>query len=243
MDRPSRGAGHPAGSGPVVSGRESPDRVNLDAYRASGATGPQRPTGRWAVIVAIMVAILVLKPWGSTTDQARGPLIAEPVRTANGSHPANPTTPTVAEGDGICLDVGAWLVASVQRDRGRTIRMWQAMTPVATASGPLDPGIPELAIRSDGVLELGWCAPKEDHDAPTREATVDAWRTDAGIAARIPLIRPIAGAAAAFGAVYLPASPTPTLWSDGTYVFRHRSSNGQEHWFGLILEGRPAPAA
>jgi hypothetical protein len=242
MDR-SRGAGRPAGSGPVVSRREPDDRVRLDAYRVSGATGPQRPTGRWAAVVPIVVAILVLKPWGSVPGGGNGPPIIERGPQPNPSGAPTPTASTAARGEGICLDVGAWLVASVQRDRGGTIRMWQAMTPVATASGPLDPGIPELAIRSEGVLELGWCAPKEGHDAPTPEATVDAWRTDAGIAAKIPLIPPLASAETAFGAIYLPASPSPRLWSDGTYVFRHRSSDGQERWFGLILDDRPAPAA
>lgn len=243
MDRPSRGAGHTAGSGPAVSGREFADLDRLDAYRASGATGSQRPTGRWAGVVALVAVVLVLKPWVSITGGATGPPIVERAQHTNPSRTAAPTASMVPRGKDICLDVGAWLVASVQRDRGHTIRMWQAMTPVTKASGPLDPGIPEVPIRSEGVLELGWCAPKKGGDAPTREATVDAWRTEAGIAAKIPLVGPSASAEAAFGAIYLPASPAPTLWSDGTYIFRHRSSDGHERWFGLIVEGRPAPAA
>jgi hypothetical protein len=224
---------------------DDPSRSSV-VYRASGATGRHEPIARWLVVVAVGLAIVVVKPWslgqtaGDTHPRATAPTAAGPQLSVAGPIAAASSDPRAGVAD-ICLDVGAWLVTSIERDRGRTIRVWRAMLPAPAATGPLDPLIPQMPVRSERVLELGWCAPGEGANAPTQEASVDVWRTEGGAATRIHPVTPTAGdGPSAFGALYLPIGPAATSWDPGTYVFRHRSSDGQERWFSLRVELRAA---
>jgi hypothetical protein len=195
------------------------------------------------VVVAVAVAIVVVKPWstGPTTSDGSTRF---PRSTAAAA--SLPDSSRIAEASGdpesavadICLEVGAWLVTSIERDTGRTIRVWRTMQPARQAAGPLDPRIPQMPVRSEAVLELGWCAPDKGLDAPSERASVNVWRTQDGTATRIHPVNQLEPSA--YGALYLPAEPAASGWEAGTYVFRHLGSDGQARWFSLRLELRPA---
>ena len=144
---------------------------------------------------------------------------------------------------GICIDVGAWLLTTVELDRERTIRVWRAIDLGTSATGPLDPGIPMTQLRTDGVLGLGWCAPTVGSDASTDTATVEAWVVDGGTAAPIALTdRDPSAPRSGYGGLYRPADPAASAWAQGTYVFHHATSDGRDHWFRVrIIDKRGVP--
>jgi hypothetical protein len=225
----------------VDDGRPSPV-----VYRVSGATGRHEPIARWLVVVAVVLAIVVVKPW-SNTRESMVPSAGTPPSSAAAQVVTSPSPTPSASGEpkaavaDMCIDVNAWLVTSIERDRGQTIRVWRAMLTAPQATGPLDPLIPQMPVRSERVLELGWCAPTEGAGAPTEQATVDVWRVQGGAATPIHPVDPLAAAGpSGFGALYLPLKRGAVSWDTGTYVFRHRSSDGQERWFSLRVELRPA---
>jgi hypothetical protein len=225
---------------------EDDHRRSTVVYRVSGATGRHQPIARWLVVVAVALAIVIVKPWSfgreSTVPSAGTPSSSAAAlgRASPSPTPSASAEPKAAVAD-ICLDVNAWLVTSIERDRGQTIRVWRAMLTAPQATGPLDPRIPQMPVRSERVLELGWCAPTEGVDAPTEPSTVDVWRVQGGAARRIHPVDPSAGAdPSAFGALYPPLNRAAASWDAGTYVFRHRSSDGEERWFSLRVELRPA---
>ena len=213
-------------------------------YRVSGSTGRHEPAAGWFVVVAVFLVILVLKPWSSGD-----PSIATP---SHGARPNSPPVDAARPPDGaparldpasavadICLDAGTWLVTSVQRDQGKTIRVWRAILPASGASGPLDPSIPQTQVRSEGVLELGWCAPDRGAEAPSQGASIDAWSTDGGDARPIHLVDP-RPETSPYGALYLPLEPSATIWAPGVYVFRHASGGAADRWFSLRIEAIPS---
>lgn len=208
------------------------------SYRATVRTERQHHLGRLVVLVLIALAIVVVKPWGGSVG---GPPDVSPPRTSPivvaRSSPtafASPT-PGRARVAGICIDVGAWLLASVELDGAQTMRVWRAIRQAGSATGPRDETIPLTQIRSDGVLGLGWCGPMTGPDAATEQADVQAWRIDASVVTSVPLIAADGTISSGFGALYRPTEPKATVWAPGTYVFRHRTSDGREHWFSLRL--------
>lgn len=223
------------------------------------ASGPGSDRiARWVVVAAVLVAVAVVKPWGGAGGGAT---------SAGGGAPPSPRavagTPAASSGalgapaltaDEIdpdvtlaCLDPGSWRVASVEAYAAKTIRVWRALEP-GTASGPADPAIPYVLVVSEGVTELGWCAPVAGTDRPTGETTVQAWTLGDGTARPLRLVR--TGRTpheSSFGAMYGPSSagtgrraPEVTGWPAGHYVFRLRLEDGDERWFGVDLELRPA---
>ena len=147
--------------------------------------------------------------------------------------------------DAFCLDRGQWLVVSVERRRDRTFRVWRALDPVPAATGPDDPAIPLVPVVSDGVLDLGWCAPAYGAERPSGDASVDAWRIGAAGAAPMTMtLRRPDEAASPFGALYAaprrPLSSRSATWPDGRYVFRHRTDDGVERWFSIEVVNRTA---
>src|SRR5262245_10485259 len=208
------------------------------AYRATIQTEHRHHASQGLVAVVLVLAILIVKPWGEAP--AGLPTPAEPRSSVAVRTPSSPTptaTPSRAGSEvaGICIDVGAWLLASIELDRAQTIRVWRAIGQATSATGPLDPTIPLAQIRSDGVLGLGWCGPKDGPDAATEQADVQAWRIDGRTATPIPLVATQGTVSSGFGALYRPIDPAATSWAPAVYVFRHVTSDGREHWFRLRL--------
>jgi hypothetical protein len=225
-----------------------------------GAFAPTRlvstrpPVGTWLAVTVLAVAIAFVKPW--ETEPAPSPTggaVAEGRANASaavGTAPSQVQTllpgsagPLVAK---FCLDPGSWRIATVERWRDQTIRVWRAIEPVDAASGPEDARIPIFPVVSEGITELGWCAPVTGPQRPVGHATIDAWRqTLSGwVAIRTTSTRPT-GIGSSFGGLYAPPenadSEAPELWPDGDYVFRYREPTGRERWFGVEVELRPVP--
>jgi hypothetical protein len=237
-----------------AAGARSTEPSNADrqerlvAYSASVRTEHTARIGSWAAITVLVVTILVIQPWGGAAvgppASADGPRVATARPTSSAPQPtASPTRPA-SEVAGICINVGAWLITSVELDRARTIRVWRAIDLATSASGPLDPTIPVTQLRTDGIFGLGWCAPTEGSHASTASASVDAWRLVSRAAQPIELVeRDQTRTPSGYGALYGPEDPTARAWTAGTYVFRHTTSDGREHWFKVRIIGKGrAPA-
>ena len=231
---------------------------------------------RWLTVAAIFVLVAIAKPWGgveSAGEGGRSGGLPGESPSSSASAPVLVTaSPTVWPGaveaavSAICLDPGGWRFASIELWRDQTIRVWRAIDPVATATGPDDPTIPLIVVVSEGLPELGWCAPVVEDDPAIVSARVDAWRRTASGSAVIRLVRshPPNGNSP-FGALYGPPPSPATLaaptdpesggadvngssapaqtplhsWLDGTYVFRYGTAAGVEAWFAVQVELRP----
>ena len=224
-------AGHPVATETRSDGTRA-------SYRATVRTERQHHLGRWVVVVVLAVVVVVVKPWGGSVggpDDAPPPRTSPIVAASNRPTSLPSPTPAGARVAGICIDVGAWLLASVELDGAQTMRVWRAIPQASSAIGPRDEAIPLTQIRSDGVLGLGWCGPLTGPDAATEQADVQAWRIDASVVTSIPLVATEGTTTSGFGALYRPTEPKAKVWAPGTYVFRHRTSDGREHWFSLRL--------
>ena len=216
-----------------------------DSFAAVGITSGGPPLGRWAALAVLILVVAVVKPWGSTT--IRTPIRATPVHRVEAASPthAAPTVNPFAAGPviaSICLDPPSWRIATTERWRDQTIRVWRAMVPRAIATGPEDSRVPITSLVSEGVIELGWCAPVLGNVRISGDAAVEVWRRTADGASRITMTsqRPGPGTSP-YGALYgSPAAPLAALWNDGTYVFHHRAADGEESWFGVDVERRPS---
>jgi hypothetical protein len=121
------------------------------------------------------------------------------------------------------------------------------LEPGTSAGGPDDPTIPDVSIVSEGLTELGWCAPIVGDERPVPPVDLTVWRRAAGSATPITLdsSRP-ATDRTPYGAMYRPPGKGPssraTIWPDATYVFRYRDADGRERWFAIDVETRPSPS-
>lgn len=208
---------------------------------------------RWVTIVAVLVSLAIVKPWGGGDTSGAGALATgattdEPGPSAAATRvPPSHTAGIDADVTRACLDPGSWRVASVEAYGAQTIRVWRALEP-GTASGPADPAIPSVLVVSEGVSDLGWCAPVDGADRPIGETAVAAWSLRGETARPLRLVRTeLTPRPSGFGAMYAPSSafvgpqaPVTRGWAAGRYVFRLRSADGVERWFGVDLELRPA---
>jgi hypothetical protein len=230
-----------------------PGRGPRGTFSPVAFTDRPPPLGRWLALAAIALVLLLVKPWqpagqgdeGSGAGGSRGnaPLASNP-----GPAPA-PTSTESADRQAVaafCLQPGAWLVASVERWRDQRIRVWRALTPASAARGPDDPSIPVVAVVSEGLTELGWCAPVSGEDIPSAPVAVTVWLRGPGAAGLIVVdsSRPDSGPSP-FGDLYRPPSGSPgsraASWSPGTYVFRYREHDGRVRWFAIAIEIRHPP--
>ena len=213
----------------------------------------------WAV--AVLVGLAILKPWGAGNPQPTpGP---RPVTSVVAMVTPAPTEDRTADGLAapICLGTGAWRVATLERWRTQDVRVWRAIEPIATASGPTDLSIPSVPIVAVELTGLGWCAPSYGPDTPVGPATVTAWLISDGIASELPLhqVRPPEGTTP-IAALYVPLTrcPEPTFcapllpklvpgsWTTGRVVFRYVDEGAaRTAWFAAevrILPPSPAPS-
>ena len=152
------------GHGPSDPPPERPPRDGV--FEPVALTDDHPRLARWVVIAALGLAVVIVKPWdpggggvGAADDRASTGPVAPVSSAAERSTPSPPAQADTLT-DAFCLDRGQWLVVSVERRRDRTFRVWRALDPVPAATGPDDPAIPLVPVVSDGVLDLGWCAPR-----------------------------------------------------------------------------------
>jgi len=225
-------------------------RLSDGTFAPIKLTAARPPIGRWLTVAVIGLVVAIAKPWAADQPSAgeAGGLAAAVERYGGSSRSPVPTLAPDSAGPlvaAFCLDPESWRVATIERWRDQTIRVWRAIEPLAIASGPNDARIPVFPIVSEGVTELGWCAPVVGPDRPVGLATVEAWqRTPTGsVAIRTTSTRPT-GIGLSFGGLYLPPGPPDTeLWADGVYVFRYHEPAGRERWFAVEVERRPKPDA
>ena len=174
---------------------------------------------RWVVVAAVLVAVAVVKPWGGSGGRAapQGGGASSPRAVAGAPAASSGASEAPAANDIIdpdvtlaCLDPGSWRVASVEAYAAQTIRVWRALEP-GPASGPADPSIPYVLVVSEGVTELGWCAPVAGSDRPTGGTTVAAWSVIGGSPRDLHLVR---------------TGRTPGRRASGPYTDRRRPSSG-----------------
>jgi hypothetical protein len=220
-----------------------------DSFAAVRMTGARPPLGRWVGVAVLLLGMVIVKPWGSDRAAPASPPAASRALAVAGeaSVPAV-ATPTVDTDsseravESICFNPLSWRVATVERWRDQTIRVWRAIEPRAVASGPEDGRVPITPLVSEGVIELGWCAPVDGAPRMAGNAVVEVWRRTPSGAQPVTMSSQRPGPdTSPYGALYgAPAAPVVTLWNDGTYVFHQRAPNGDESWFGVDVERRPS---
>lgn len=205
------------------------------------------PVELWLTVTLIAIAAAIIKPWASEPVAGAAGPITTVVRSDRSDRTVPTPIPTIRLDSAgplvalFCLDPESWRIATVERWRDQTIRVWRAIEPTAVASGPNDPRIPVFPVVSEGVTELGWCAPVVGPDRPVGLATVEAWQRTAGrsMAIRTSGTR-ATGVGLSFGGLYSPPGGVgDEVWPDGSYVFRFREPTGRERWFAVEVELRP----
>ena len=203
--------------------------------------------GPWLAILAVMTGVAIAKPWGAPTPDPA----PSADREAALVRAATPTATPLASDDpesaagavaSICFDPPSWRVATVERWHDQTIRVWRAIVPVAKAAGPDDQNVPVTHVVSEGVIELGWCAPVVGPTLANGSASIEVWRRTTGGSTALALTRrQPATEPSPYGALYgSPTARRAAVWNDGTYVFLHRDSGGQESWFAVDVQLRPS---
>jgi hypothetical protein len=229
--------------------------------RAHGSFAPvslpsrRPPIERWAVIATVVLVVVVAKPWQSpdqrlATGGPSGPTGA-PRPGADGSvapSPSGSDDPAAPRVASFCLSSRSWLIATVERTVGHAgdqrIHVWRVIEPATGATGPNDPTIPEISIVSEGLTELGWCAPTSGDELPDLPVAMTTWaRSPTGVRlVTLDSSRP-PGDSTPYGAMYRPPgrgpSSTAASWRDAVYVFRYREANGRQRWFAIDVETRP----
>jgi hypothetical protein len=223
----------------------------------------RRPDSRLNLVtgfVAVLVALAVLKPWGTGIDP--GPSRV-PRRPTPPPVTPIPTQDRTAEGlaSPICLGAGTWQVASLETWRTQDVRAWRVIEPAVNVSGPLDPAIPSVPIVAIELGALGWCAPAYGPNKPIGPAIVEAWLVRDGGVERLGLrqLQPRTGETP-IAALYVPTGtcaallPCPSRsprearlpWTTSRVVFHYRDvGTGVHAWFAADLvitpfQGLPA---
>jgi hypothetical protein len=261
--------------------RTGPTGDSPDGTFEPVATGDRPPPiARWALVAVLALLVVIAKPWSSGSGPARGSPGAEPSVPAtsaadttarpSGMEAASASSPPFDRLDpevaSFCLDLDAWLTTSIEQDRGQEIRVWRALEPATSVSGPDDAAIPIVSIVTEGAAAFGWCAPSHGADRPVadRPASIDIWRAGIGGALPIDTTRWPGTSDSPFGGLYRPVSSAPgsragssqppptfrgaapsrspdvarpaTSWPDGRYVFHYRQEGGWTAWFSIEIE-------
>jgi hypothetical protein len=204
-------------------------------------------------LVALVVGLAFLKPWGPAGDQPTPgpPAVVAPANTAPTPRPTDDDTAEGLAGP-ICLGASGWRIASLERWRNHDVRVWRAIEPMVEASGPLDPRIPTAPLFGLEVEALGWCAPAYGPGRPVGPARVDGWIVIGGIAHELGLRQTLPSrGTTALAALYVPVAPcalgtscspaqTRSLiqrWDTGRVVFRYEDRGAAATvWFGAEVE-------
>lgn len=218
-----------------------------------------RSPGPVAVLLAAVVVVALVKPWGGE-ERAAGPAspaLAAPTARAASTRPPPATPPAEAAIREHCLDPGGWRVFAHEGTGEGTIRSWKSVVPAAGVRTPADPTIPIVPVGAPELEGLGYCAPWRGSERPPRDVTLQVWRIAAtGDASPLDVVRLVPAAPTLLGGLYVPpatqspavagtsARPSPgaaAAWPDGRYVFALRSEGYDRWWSVDVATGRPSP--
>ena len=211
-----------------------------------------------AIVVAALLVLAVLKPWGGPSDASRAVASDTPTATLAGEAATSPgpattrpaTPPAFGAPGGQCYPGADWRVFAIEMRTGRFVQHWLSIEPGA-AQSPRDSAVPLVSIVTDSVLALGFCVgsgPDDRRPLVGARAWALAPEGPAVPVALAPLIAfmPRQGN---LGAVYRPPAGSSTEagagWSPGHYVFAVRQGPGQgdEQWFGVEVLATPQVSA
>lgn len=195
---------------------------------------------RGTLIVAAVIAIAVVKPWG---EQPAAEVPAPAVIAALPSRAPQPPPDPIER---ICHNSTSWRVASAGLSFGSRMREWGFVTPVA-AAGPTDPAIPFVIFAYSTLHALGYCAPTDVR--PAADLEVRVYRINDTGAGMVAIAReeltPVTSVAGLFAPVAPPtgpggpagqAGPEPS-WGPGRYVFALTGEPLGNVWFGAEIRG------
>ncbi len=231
--------------------------------------GPSRPwPARTALVVAALVALTLLRPWGdgsppvtaTSRGEPGGPALSRPAAVA-----AVPATPTPSPSprrslapDQIACPAGGTQLVSLDRMGSWTVRTWVPAHPVV-ADGPLDPAVEDVALESPAVLGVGVClSPGVGDEAAVAAVVVRAWSFNGGRARAMAVQRVVSGPDEPGVAIlYRPAAPSAAAvdgtpaWPPGRYALwlaaplpettaASTTPVGPVGWFiRIVVPGRP----
>jgi hypothetical protein len=220
-----------------------------------------KPVGRTVptvtVVVALLVGVALLKPWGPLFPAAHVPAGSSGVETGASA----PVTPSPSPPPTECAFAGGWRVFALGRpdrpagatdeplrpaDIGNPVRRWLEVEPLTVARGPDDSRIPFVTIVSDRIGGIGYCPPPDGTDGPPPDARFEAWSLDAtGIATALPLRAVTVAPASIIEVGIFVRADEPdgdrARWDPGRYVFAIASTEGEGYarWFGVEIRTPP----
>ncbi len=201
------------------------------------AGGKVRPRAVLALIIAV-VALGLLKPWGSDVPPAPGSAVAArpPASLTSSPGAAAVSSPTEArDAGGPCSWGMAWRLFTTETSSVGPVRTWYGLQPLA-ASGPDDPRIEVVRIHSAVIGALGYCS--VSRPGPIHILGTQAWRLVAGAQPQPVVLKPAIGAgplAPDTGVIYRP--PSSPAWPAATYVFgvQLATTPWSEKWFAVQI--------
>jgi len=221
----------------VGDAERRPVETQVSARLESQGRGPEIVV----VLIAIFIAIALVKPWGSAPGAPR------PTPHVTVAPVAAPSADPLAELRRHCEEPVGWRVYTSERWAQMTVRSWKSLDPAEGASGPLDPAIPIIPLAAQ-IDALGYCSPWTGGERPPIGSAVTGWRIslagDGPQLGAVPLVlRPVDPSwPSVLGALYGPpvnrfdSSAVETLgWPVGRYVLAIRVP-GFERWWGVDVE-------
>jgi hypothetical protein len=257
----------------VVAAPDDSDAPALDASTGSPlGRVPVGPPGSGlrtlGALLGVLLVAAIVKPWDRGGSQ---PVIERaPAVVASATPGPSATADLSQEGlaASVCLGTDAWRVATIETWRlvnagvivTQQVRVWRAVSPAASVTGPDDPRIPLVGVAAMELNALGWCAPGNGDDRPTGTVDVTMWQVTASGAAELVPIRQVApvGGQTRLAALYREATGcvagdgcsgagVPLLaptWPAGRYVLRFADAGtGGVWWFGADVQILAAPTA
>jgi hypothetical protein len=213
--------------------------------------GTGRATGAVVVIVAVVLGVLVFKPWTSGVGSPQAPSPAPSVALTVAPSVANASLPPAIPGTSAAVDPDscqgrtAWSIVAVAAVAAGADRQGRTLIPVipVRSSDPTDPAIPTHVLYAPEVRALGFCLPSASPAVLTQEgAGIRLWRIgDKGQASVIhDLDVDDADLALAGELYYLPSQPVGTNlgWPPGHYLFQIPGTrlSGPSDWFGFEFQ-------
>lgn len=197
-----------------------------------------RTLRRIVLIVAGVIVVAMVKPWGGQKEEAVGRPYVPPLAAMATAQPRASDDPLEA----ICHESPSWRVASVGLFVDRAMREWGFITPVV-AEGPTDPAIPFVVFAYTSVEALGYCAPVRQQ--PPADLEVRVYRLDGGVSGtRVSVLReartPSTSVAGLFSVADPPMGPSASAgvvgpdpsWPPGRYAFVLHGHQLGDLWFG-----------
>lgn len=222
--------------------------------RIAGARGGRRSATTTFILIAVLLAGAIAKPWDQPGSEAPRPVgVAVPSPSSSPLHARATPRPTPAPPSAddrlaeVCLEPSGWRILATEVWRDQVVRSWRAVEP-AVAAGPLDPAVTFTPIVAQLVPILGFCAPISGPDQPPKDARGSVQVIEpGGDVTELYLERSVPPADVSGGARWVgPADGAPAFgapggkpgrtWPVGRYVIRVATPDGRyERWIGVEI--------